>query len=531
MWIRRKMANPEHLRILEQGVRVWNKWRVKKPDIRPDLREADLREADLSNVDLRTANLSEANLSGANLSGANLSKANIGKAKLCRANLGEANLTESEFSGANLRGADLSEAGLFLANLSKVDLFRTNLRKAYLHSANLSEADLREANLGEADLSRANLIKANLSGADLGEANLIKANLSIANLYMANLSEANLSEANLSEANLSGANLSETILCRAKLSMSNLSRSNINGADLSGADLSGVNLDKATLRLSNFRGAKLVQVDFNKTNFRQVNLQEADLRKANFTHEGCIEGHEKFLYLSTCFGIDSAEFSEPDFLINYLARAFEYAHNPNIFKVRRRSDFIKSALDNIAVLRSLYPEHDPPKQLIEVIGVISNELIKYLKTHPDAMRQIEPRQFEGLVAEILASYGWKVRLTPPTKDGGYDIFAISKDLAGLETSWIIECKKYAPENKVGVDIVRGLYGVKSDLRVANALLATTSYFTKGVKDFKASRYDIELKDYEGILEWINQYRPNPDGKLYIKDNRLILPGEEKAGKT
>ena len=37
---------------------------------------------------------------------------------------------------------------------------------------------------------------------------------------------------------------------------------------------------------------------------------------------------------------------------------------------------------------------------------------------------------------------------------------------------------------------------------------------------------IELRDYEGILEWINEYRSNPDGKLYIKDNRLTLPGEE-----
>ena len=25
---------------------------------------------------------------------------------------------------------------------------------------------------------------------------------------------------------------------------------------------------------------------------------------------------------------------------------------------------------------------------------------------------------------------------------------------------------------------------------------------------------------------INTYRPNPNGRLYIKDNRLILPGDE-----
>ena len=75
-------------------------------------------------------------------------------------------------------------------------------------------------------------------------------------------------------------------------------------------------------------------------------------------------------------------------------------------------------------------------------------------------------------------------------------------------------------------IVRALFGVKTNMTVAGGMLATTSYFTRGAKEFKASRYDLELKDYEGILEWINEYRPNPNGRLYLRDNRLIVPGEE-----
>lgn len=165
-----------------------------------------------------------------------------------------------------------------------------------------------------------------------------------------------------------------------------------------------------------------------------------------------------------------------------------------------------------------------PNQLTKIINVVTVELIDYLKKHPEALYEIKPRQFEELIAEILASYGWQIQLTPPTKDGGYDIFAISKDIStGVKTSWIIECKKYSPQNKVSVDIIRALYGIKSNLRVANALIATTSYFTKGAHDFKASRYDIELKDYEAILEWINQYHPNPNGKLYIKNKQIIIP--------
>ena len=129
-----------------------------------------------------------------------------------------------------------------------------------------------------------------------------------------------------------------------------------------------------------------------------------------------------------------------------------------------------------------------------------------------------------LIAEILASYGWDIRLTPSTHDGGYDLFAITKDISGkVKTSWLIECKKYGPNNKVGIDLVRGLFHIKMEMKAANVMLATTSWFSRDVHLFKASRYDLELKDYEGILEWINEYHPNPDGKLYIKDHQLKLP--------
>jgi len=59
-----------------------------------------------------------------------------------------------------------------------------------------------------------------------------------------------------------------------------------------------------------------------------------------------------------------------------------------------------------------------------------------------------------------------------------------------------------------------------------AMLATTSDFTKGVHDFKTSRWDFRLRDFEGILEWINEYRPNPKGRLYLKDGNLTGPEAE-----
>jgi hypothetical protein len=46
------MGNPEHLEILKQGVRIWNKWREENPTLRPDLTGGDLSGAVLCHANL-----------------------------------------------------------------------------------------------------------------------------------------------------------------------------------------------------------------------------------------------------------------------------------------------------------------------------------------------------------------------------------------------------------------------------------------------------------------------------------------------
>ncbi len=52
---------------------------------------------------------------------------------------------------------------------------------------------------------------------------------------------------------------------------------------------------------------------------------------------------------------------------------------------------------------------------------------------------------------------------------------------GIETRWLIERKQYRADRPVGIEIANGPYGVKSRLQVPNAILATSSHFTEGVK--------------------------------------------------
>ena len=66
---RHMMANPEHLRILGEGVEVWNQWRATRARTTSvDLIEAELSQAMLDHANLRLAKLDRANLtSGSSL--------------------------------------------------------------------------------------------------------------------------------------------------------------------------------------------------------------------------------------------------------------------------------------------------------------------------------------------------------------------------------------------------------------------------------------------------------------------------------
>jgi uncharacterized protein YjbI with pentapeptide repeats len=70
------MANDEHVAMLKKGVGAWNKWRLRKRNLSPDLSGVYLTHDVLVG-----ANLTGANLSGANLTGANLQSADLHGAK------------------------------------------------------------------------------------------------------------------------------------------------------------------------------------------------------------------------------------------------------------------------------------------------------------------------------------------------------------------------------------------------------------------------------------------------------------------
>jgi restriction system protein len=164
-------------------------------------------------------------------------------------------------------------------------------------------------------------------------------------------------------------------------------------------------------------------------------------------------------------------------------------------------------------------EHDLDDELapasvdaaVQAFGSVTDELLAAIARDPKILYRLHWRQFEELVAELLDRQGFDVTLTPPSRDGGIDIYARRVEPLG-SSLYVVECKRYGPEQPIGPDLVRTLYGVVERVRATRGILATTSFFTLGARKEAAGdlAYRITLRDGSDITRWI---RRGPDGQV------------------
>lgn len=148
-------------------------------------------------------------------------------------------------------------------------------------------------------------------------------------------------------------------------------------------------------------------------------------------------------------------------------------------------------------------ESEPYQAIVTSVTTVSDEFLKKLADNPSLLYEMSPRGFEELVAELLDRQGYKVHLTPASRDGGKDIYIATKDSLG-SFLYFVECKRFAPDRPVGVGLIRQLYGTVQAERATAGILATTSFFTKGARDFQSKvEFHISLQDYLCIQKWIH----------------------------
>ena len=104
----------------------------------------------------------------------------------------------------------------------------------------------------------------------------------------------------------------------------------------------------------------------------------------------------------------------------------------------------------------------------------------------------DPYDFEQQVAQMLRSWGLAVEVTGGTGDEGIDVIAYDNTPVTGGTC-LVQCKRYSPDNKVGVSAVRELYGTMQEKQVSKGVLVTSSAFTTGALRFAEGK-SIDLID-------------------------------------
>lgn len=141
-------------------------------------------------------------------------------------------------------------------------------------------------------------------------------------------------------------------------------------------------------------------------------------------------------------------------------------------------------------------------QLLEV----NYELMRWLAKHPESMRELSPRKFEEVVAEIFRDQGHTVQLTKATRDGGRDLFVVMKTALG-ELLSIIECKRWLPPHKVGLAVIeRFLHAIRDKDKANVGMIVTTASFTADAKKSAGEfEYLLKLADFDRLHEMATQY--------------------------
>ena len=184
----------------------------------------------------------------------------------------------------------------------------------------------------------------------------------------------------------------------------------------------------------------------------------------------------------------------------------EFAFNNGIFTWFDYSNFDNNNRNELKDIISSIIQ-DNIENTLYSLNEIDIRLYQAIISNPDLLRTLNWRTFEKLLADILEKFEYEIELLKGTKDGGVDIIAIKNDTPFGANRYLVQAKRW--KNKVGVEPVRSLIWAQNEYKATKSCLATTSTFTKGAWDLaRQNRWQVELKDYEKILEWIKLTRNN-----------------------
>lgn len=147
----------------------------------------------------------------------------------------------------------------------------------------------------------------------------------------------------------------------------------------------------------------------------------------------------------------------------------------------------------------------PDGDIIIAVTPVFRRFLRELERDPNSLYQLDPRQFEELIAGAYEEEGCdEVILTPRSGDRGRDVIATSRLFGTVRI--LDQVKLYSPHRVVEADHVRALNGVLGlDQGASKGIVTTTSTFAPGVYDeFKPLIPGrISLRNGAELREWLH----------------------------
>ncbi len=117
------------------------------------------------------------------------------------------------------------------------------------------------------------------------------------------------------------------------------------------------------------------------------------------------------------------------------------------------------------------------------------------------------QDLEELVAALLERDGWSVQITPPSRDGGFDVIGFRTDgiLGPIRSIW--QAKKYSSTNLVRLRDVRELSAIRDEQRATKAVIVTTSRLTRdAIAWIRRDEFRLGSIDHDELARWIRRIR-------------------------
>lgn len=132
-------------------------------------------------------------------------------------------------------------------------------------------------------------------------------------------------------------------------------------------------------------------------------------------------------------------------------------------------------------------------------------LVSSLYARTKSLDDLNWRQFEIIISELLESDGYKIELMCGTKDNGVDIVAI-KNLGEhriFKALW--QAKKYRADRKIGIETIRELADVRNEHKASKGIIVTSSFLTSGaLQRVQRDQYILGKVDRNDLTAWIDR---------------------------